>query len=127
VEIIKIKHSGSFKKVERLLDKAPAIKYKIILDKYGQMGVNALASATPVDSGLTADSWDYKVSMNKGSSTITWINKNTKTGIPVAILLQYGHGTRNGGYVQGHDYINPALRHIFNQFADEAWKEITNL
>lgn len=94
------------------------------LDKYGQMGVEALRSATPKDSGLTADSWVYKIVRTKSSVTIKFYNTNIENGIPLAILLQYGHATKNGGWVEGKDYINPAIQPIFDQMAREAWKEV---
>lgn len=125
--MIEFKHSGDFKHIEKFLSGASKIDLKRILNSCGQEGVRALASATPVDSGLTASSWGYGTSIIKGSSTIYWTNSNIKDGVPLAILLQYGHGTRNGGYVQGRDFINPALQNIFTKLANDAWKEITNL
>lgn len=98
-----------------------------ILDKYGKQGVSALSSATPVDSGLTANSWTYEIE-NKGDQvTIFWGNTNVNKGVNIAVILQYGHGTRNGGYVAGRDYINPAIRPVFDAIANEAWKEVTKL
>ena len=97
------------------------------LDKYGREGVAALASATPVDSGLTASSWYYEIENKNGSATITFYNSNIQSGVPIAIILQYGHGTRNGGWVQGRDYINPAIQPIFDKITDEAWREVTKL
>lgn len=98
-----------------------------LLDKYGRKGVDALVSATPVDSGKTAGSWDYEIVNRKGSATIRFTNSNIVNGCPIAIILQYGHGTRNGGWVEGRDYINPALRPIFDELAEKAWKEVTKL
>ena len=97
------------------------------LDKYGREGVTALASATPVDSGLTAKSWYYEVSVTNESATISFHNSNIQNGVPIAVILQYGHGTRNGGWVQGRDYINPAIQPVFDKIADAAWKEVTKL
>ena len=97
------------------------------LNKYGAQGVAALASATPVDSGLTASSWYYEVEKGKGVASITFYNSNVHRGICIAIILQYGHGTGTGGYVQGRDYINPAIQPIFDQLAEDAWKEVTKL
>jgi hypothetical protein len=94
------------------------------LKKYGEDGVKALADATPKDSGKTAASWSYEVEKSKGSYTIAWTNSNINDGVPIAVILQYGHGTRNGGYVQGRDYINPAIRPIFDQIAEDAWREV---
>lgn len=125
--MIEFKQRGDFKKIEKFLSGASKIDLKRILDSYGEQGVRALASATPVDSGLTAGSWGYGISVTKNSSSLFWTNSITKNGVPLAILLQYGHGTRNGGYVQGRDFINPALQNIFDKLAEEAWKEITSL
>jgi hypothetical protein len=95
------------------------------LDRYGQEGVAALASATPVDSGLTARSWYYEIKRDRNSATISFLNSNIQNGVPIAVILQYGHGTRNGGWVQGRDYINPAIQPIFDKIANSAWKEVT--
>ena len=97
------------------------------LDKYGREGVAALASATPVDTGLTANSWQYKIEQKKGSVSISFYNTNIQNGVPIAVILQYGHATRNGGWVQGRDYINPAIQPIFDKIANEAWREVTKL
>ena len=97
------------------------------LEKFGQQGVAALKSATPIDSGRTAESWSYKVERKSGSTTITFHNSNINQGVPIAIILQYGHGTRNGGWVQGRDYINPAIQPIFDRLAEQAWREVTKL
>ena len=97
------------------------------LDKYGREGVAALSSATPVDTGLTADSWYYKVEHANGSASINFYNSNIQNGVPIAIILQYGHGTGNGGWVQGRDYINPAIQPIFDKIAENAWREVTKL
>lgn len=125
--MITFKQSGDFSKTTNFMTRARFINLTRILNAYGQQGVNALASATPVESGLTATSWGYTLSISKGISSITWTNSNAPNGIPVAILLQYGHGTRNGGYIQGRDYINPAIRPIFDRITSEVWKEITSL
>lgn len=95
------------------------------LDSLAQQGVSALEAATPKDSGLTAASWDYEIKIEGNKVSIYWINTNTENGANVAILLQYGHGTGTGGYVAGRDYINPALRPIFDQIASEVWKKVT--
>jgi hypothetical protein len=97
------------------------------LDKYGREGVAALASATPVDSGLTASSWYYEIVRTNGSVTINFNNSNIQNGVPIAVILQYGHATGTGGYVQGRDYINPAIRPIFDRIANDAWREVTKL
>lgn len=103
--------------------------YKLmgILEKYGEEGVRALRSTTPKDTGLTADSWSYDIKVEKDRITLSWTNSNVNDGVPVAILLQYGHGTGTGGYVEGVDYINPAMHPIFKQIADSAWKEVSNI
>lgn len=99
-------------------------EYMAIFDKYGNEGVLALSAATPVDSGETAKSWSYKIRQTKSGIKLTWTNSNVVDGIPIAIIIQYGHGTRNGGYVQGLDYINPAMRPIFEKLTNELWKEV---
>lgn len=119
--------SGNFDNLERFLKGASNLDRTRILTKYAQEGVNALASATPVDSGLTAESWGYEIEDSQDRSSITWTNSNVVDGVPIAIIVQYGHATRNGGYVQGRDYINPALQNVFDRLADEMWKEVTNL
>lgn len=96
------------------------------LDKYGKAGVAALSRATPVDTGLTAGSWKYRIIKTKGRPGIEWYNTNTRNGVSVAILIQYGHGTGTGGYVRGRDYINPAMRPIFDQIVSEFWREVTS-
>lgn len=125
--MIKFRHKGDFSKSTSFLKKAKAMDYLGNLDKYGQEGVNALASATPVDTGLTATSWYYEIEKHNGSVKITFNNSNIQNGVPIAIILQYGHGTRNGGWVQGRDYINPAIQPIFDQIVDSAWKEVNKL
>lgn len=125
--MITFKHEGDFKKSSTFLSRARRLSYQNILSRYGKAGVRALSEATPVDSGLTADSWSYETKITKSGISLTWTNSNVVDGTPIAILLQYGHATRNGGYVTGKDYINPALRSIFDKLAQEAWKEITSL
>lgn len=122
-----VKHKGDFRKTEKLLKKSLGKDYKNILEHYAQQGVHALANATPVESGETAASWDYEIIQNKSSLSIVWKNYNINKGVNIAIILQYGHATRNGGYVQGRDYINPALRPIFDKLAESAWKEVTSI
>ncbi len=127
---VQFTHKGNFNKFETFLSKVAHFKPVVrkILEKYGQKGVDALREATPKDTGVTADSWTYKiVEEPNGNLKIEWHNTNLANGwVPVAILLQYGHATGNGGYVQGRDYINPAIESIFHQLADEAWKEVSN-
>lgn len=125
--MIKITQSGSFAKTEGYLKKLKDLRMLHSLEKYGSQGVNALSNATPRDSGLTAQSWTYTIVNRPGYYSIRWHNTNVRDGIPIAVLIQYGHATRNGGYVQGRDYINPALRPIFDRIAAEAWKEVTTL
>lgn len=125
--MITFKQHGNFKKTEQFLTRVERAEYAKVLEKYGRAGVDALASATPIDSGLTASSWGYEIRISGASFSIVWTNSNVVSGVPIAIILQYGHGTRNGGYVQGRDYINPALKPIFDKIADEAWREVTKL
>lgn len=122
-----MKTNGDFSKTTRFLERAKkAIKIGD-LDKYGKEGVNALASMTPVDSGVTASSWYYTIERSNQGVKINFNNSNIQNGVPIAIILQYGHGTGTGGYVQGRDYINPALRPIFDDITSRAWKEVTKV
>jgi len=125
--MIKFTHGGSFNKTETFFKRSKSIfdKYEHVLHRYGHEGVLALAAATPIDSALTASSWDYKITKTKNSCRITWTNSNVRSGIPIAILIQYGHGTGTGGYVQGRDYINPATQQIFDRMVKEIWAEVT--
>lgn len=125
--MIKFRHRGNFSKATSFFEKVRQAVRLGFLDKYGRAGVAALSSATPVDTGLTASSWYYKIENKNGSVTISFFNSNIQNGVPIAVILQYGHGTRNGGWVQGRDYINPAMRPIFDQIAKEAWREVTKL
>ena len=125
--MISFRHKGDFSKLTGYLEKAKNLAKIGDLDRYGREGVAALASATPVDSGLTASSWYYRIEHRKGSSTISFHNSNSQNGVPIAIILQSGHGTNNGGWVEGRDYINPAIRPIFDRITNEAWKEVTKL
>ena len=120
-----ITSTGSYK-IDAFLTKLQKGNLFASLDHYGAMGVSALASATPVDTHLTASSWTYKIVRKNGFYSIVWNNTNMANGVPVAILLQYGHGTGTGGWVEGRDYINPAIQPIFDQIADEVWKQVTN-
>lgn len=121
------RHRGNFNHLERFLNRAKEQAYLNILGKYGQEGVNALAAATPVDSGKTASSWTFEITRTRGSTTITWMNTNINQNVNIAVILQYGHGTGNGGYVRGINYINPAMKPIFDKIAEEAWREVTFL
>lgn len=125
--MITFTEKGSFNNIEKYLNRLRTQNLSSILDKYGELGVNALSNATPVDSGQTANSWYYTIKQRKGYYSIRWHNRNNENGKPVAILIQYGHGTRNGGYVQGRDYINPAIRPIFDQMVSDFWKEVTKI
>lgn len=125
--MIRFRHKGDFSKLTRFLEKAKNGVRLGDLDKYGREGVAALASATPIDSGRTANSWYYEVTREKGLAKITFANSNVQNGVPIAIILQYGHGTRNGGWVQGRDYINPAIQPVFDKMANDAWREVTKL
>jgi hypothetical protein len=125
--MLSFRHKGDFSKTSRYLDRVKEFASRGVLDKYGAEGVAALASATPVETGLTASSWYYKIEHRRGSSTLTFYNSNIQNGVPIAIILQYGHGTRNGGWVEGRDYINPAVQPIFDKIAESAWKEVTKL
>lgn len=125
--MISFRHKGDFKKTEKLLKKSLGKDYRKILDKYGQQGVSALSNATPIETGETAASWFYDVIQNGSSISVVWKNRNINKGVNIAIILQYGHSTRNGGYVQGRDYVNPALRPIFDKLAEDAWKEVTDI
>lgn len=125
--MISVRQKGDFSKLTRYLVKSKEATKIKVLERFGNEGVAALASATPVDSGLTAKSWYYKIERKKGSATITFYNSNVQNGVPIAIILQYGHGTRNGGWVQGRDYINPAIQPLFDKIAENAWREVTKL
>ena len=125
--MIKFRHKGDFSKLSRFLEKAKETVRLGDLDKYGREGVAALASATPVDTGLTANSWYYEISRSQGSVTISFNNSNIQNGVPIAIILHYGHGTGTGGWVEGRDYIKPAIRPIFDKLAKDAWEEVTKL
>ena len=123
--MITVKCQGSFDRSEFFLKRLLKLDIKETLEKYGRLGVEQLRAYTPKDSGETADSWDYEIRIGANSQSIVFTNSNINDGVPIAIILQYGHGTRNGGYVQGIDYINPALNSIFDELADEAWREVT--
>ena len=125
--MIKFRQKGDFSKLTNYLEKVKEVVKLGDLDKYGREGVAALASATPVDTGLTASSWRYEIQHGNDSVSIAFYNDNIQNGVPIAIILQYGHGTRNGGYVQGRDYINPAIKPIFDKITEDAWKEVTRL
>ena len=125
--MIRFKQTGDFKNLESFLNKANKFDMRSILDRYGREGVEALRSNTPIDSGLTASSWDYYIETNKRTSKIVWTNTHNISGVNIAIILQYGHATKNGGYVQGQDYINPAIRPIMDKIAEDVWREVCRL
>lgn len=125
--MITFRHKGNLAKTTRYLEKVKRAARLSDLDKYGREGVAALKSATPIDTGLTAQSWYYKVERQNGKATISFLNSNIQNGIPIAIILDYGHGTRNGGWVEGRHYIDPAIQPIFDKIANDAWREVTEL
>lgn len=124
--MISFKQKGDFSKLNNFLERIKGVVKMSNLDKYGEEGVKLLSNMTPKDSGKTASSWYYKIKRDNNSATISFLNSNINDGVPIAIILQYGHGTNNGGWVEGIDYINPAIQPFFNKIADEAWKEVTN-
>ena len=125
--MITFRQKGDFSRTTRFMKNAKDAANLKGLDRYGRAGVAALASATPVDSGLTANSWYYEITNQNGEARITFYNSNVNKGVSIAIILQYGHGTGTGGWVEGRNYINPAIQPIFEQIAEEAWKGVTRL
>lgn len=123
-KVIVFRQKGDWKKTRKFLKRCSDLDLDDVLNLYGQEGVDALAKATPKDTGKTAASWSYEVTKGRESIAITWRNSNIVDGVPIAVILQYGHGTRNGGYVEGVDYINPAMRPIFERIAARAWGEV---
>lgn len=126
-QMVSFHSKGDFSKSNRFLEKTLEAVKVGDLDKYGRIGVEALSAATPYDTGKTSQSWEYEITRSEKTVKIVFKNSNIVKGVPIAIILQYGHVTRNGGYVQGRDYINPAIRPIFDEIADSAWKEVTNV
>lgn len=122
---VHVKVSGDFSKTMQFLNRLQHKDYLNVLAKYGERGVEALKSATPIDSGKTADSWYYEIEQDRNQTTISWCNDNVNEGVVIAAIIQYGHGTGNGAYVEGTDYINPAMKAIFDDLANECWKEVT--
>lgn len=122
--MITFRQKGNFNKLSGYLERLKEGFRVGTLDRFGEEGVAALRSATPRDTGLTADSWRYRIVRGNESVSLTFENTNVQNGVPIAIILQYGHATRNGGYVEGIDYINPAIRPIFERLAEEAWEEV---
>lgn len=125
--IIKFRHKGNFSKADKYFSRVRDVAKLRVLEKYAEKGVNALASATPIESGKTASSWYSKIERTRDIAVISFYNSHVNKGVPIAIILQYGHGTGTGGWVQGRDYINPAIQPIFDQIVEEAWKEVTKL
>lgn len=124
--MITLSSSGDFSRTFKFLNKVKNANFQSILEKYAQLGVQALSSATPVDSGLTASSWSYTIEVGFETVSIHWCNSNVNKGVNIAVILQFGHGTGTGGYVQGRDYINPAMRPVFDKIAEEVWREVVN-
>lgn len=124
--VVTLTHKGNFNNLERFLRRAVRLNAvtRMILNRYGNKGVEALKAATPKDTGKTAESWRYEIEEDANGMKIVWKNDNVHDGVLIAVLLQYGHATKNGGWVEGTDYINPAIKSIFQQMADEAWKEV---
>ena len=125
--MIRFVQKGNFEKTTRFLTLVQKIKFNMILHKYGAIGVQVLAAATPVDSGKTADSWSYEIEGSLNSASIIWTNDNFNKGVNIAVILHYGHGTGTGGYVEGRGYITPAIQPIFDKIAEDAWREVTSL
>lgn len=124
--MIRIKHKGDYSKVTRYFEKLSKRATIVALEKYGQMAVDVLAQATPVRSGLTASSWHFEINKTGKGYSIDLFNSHVNKGVPIAIILQYGHGTGTGGWVEGRDYINPAIQPVFDKLASDAWKEVSN-
>jgi hypothetical protein len=124
--MIEFKVDGDFKNIEAFLKRMSKLDIQAIMNKSGNTGVIALARATPVETGLAASSWKYEVSSSGGKHTISWLNGDVENGFHVVIALQYGYGTGTGGYIQGRDFINPAIRPIFDKIADDVWKAVTS-
>ena len=125
--MIRFRQKGDFRKTTRYFERLRETVRLGTLDKYGREGVAALASATPVETGKTAESWYYEITNNRQTTKISFYNSNVNDGVSIAIIIQYGHGTRNGGWVEGRDYINPAIQPIFDKIAEEIWREVTRL
>lgn len=124
--MISVSSRGGFSKTEAFLRRARDLRIQI-LRRYGEEGVRALSLATPKDTGETASSWYYQIKEDKTSTTIEWLNRHVEDGVPIAVILQYGHGTNGGGYVEGIDYINPAMRPLFEEIANSIWKEVSRI
>lgn len=125
--MVRIKVKGSFQRTKKMLEKAEDCNFAHILEKYAIEGVAALTLATPQDTGETAGDWGYEIEYGHGKARIHWTNSNMKDGVPIAILIQYGHATKNGGWVEGRDFINPAIQPIMDKIAEKAWREVTRV
>lgn len=125
--MISFRQKGDFSKLTQFLETSKDAVVIRVLERYGQEGVAALSSATPKDSGLTASSWYYEVKRGKGSASISFHNSNVQNGVPIAVIIQYGHGTGTGGWVEGRDYINPAVQPLFDEIVNNAWKEVNKI
>ena len=123
--MITIESQGEWKLTRNWFDRMTKLDLALIMNQFGKEGDSALAAATPSRSGMTSKSWNYEVTRKGNNWKITWTNSNVNKGANIAVLIQYGHGTRNGGYVVGRDYINPAIRPVFDKIAQKAWKEVT--
>lgn len=123
--MISFVHKGNFKRINKFLLFASKFNIKTKLDKFGLIGVQALSSATPVESGKTASAWSYEISGSANSASIVWTNSNFNEGVNIAVILNFGHGTGTGGYVAGREYISPAIQPVFDEIANAAWKEVT--
>lgn len=124
-KVITFKHKGSFKKTDNFFNRMKNWEFMSHLNEYGEQGVQALAASTPVDSGATASAWSYEIQKTSSGVSIYWTNSNTNKNVNIAVILQFGHGTGTGGWVEGRDYINPAVRPVFDNIAENAWKEVT--
>ena len=124
--MIKFKIKGDFRKLNKFLEVAKTGLHSSNLDQFGQQGVAALQAATPIDTGKTSQSWSYKIVRSPGTVKIQFFNSNIQNGVPIAIILQYGHGLKGGGWVEGYDYINPALKTVFESLANDAWREVVD-
>lgn len=123
--MITFKHRGDFKNTEKFFSKVKSANFKQVLKTYAEIGLSALREATPIDSGLTADSWGYDIRVTRFGYSIQWTNSNVVNNLSIAILIQYGHGTQNGAYISGRDFINPALKPVFDDIANKLWREVT--
>lgn len=124
--MIRFRQRGDFSKTTNFLQRNRIDRIRKALDKYGRIGVEALSKATPVDTGKTAASWEYRVNVTDRVAEVYWANTNRNKGVPIAVVIQYGHAMPNGGYVQGVDYINPAMKPIFDEIREKVWKEVVD-